>query len=103
LPPTVIDYPNENDPEGWELPIDGTLDLHTFHPKDVSSVVGEYIDACRKRGILQLRIVHGKGTGALRRIVHSALERHPAVVDFRHEGGTGGSWGATVVDLLRTE
>ena len=46
-----------------------------------------------------LRIVHGKGTGTIRRIVHAALDRHPAVASYRHEGGSGGSWGATVVDL----
>lgn len=82
-----------------EMPIDGTLDLHTFAPGDVKSLIPEYVDACRRRGILQLRIIHGKGRGTLRRMVHAALERHPAVLSFRHEGGSGGSWGATVADL----
>jgi len=82
-----------------EMPIDGTLDLHTFSPREVKDLVPEYIDACRKKGIVQLRIVHGKGTGTLRRIVHAILERHPAVISYRHEAGSGGSWGATVVDL----
>ena len=84
------------------MPFDGTLDLHTFQPKDVESLVPCYIDECVARGIFQVRIIHGKGTGTLRRIVHAALDRHPAVVAYRHEGGSGGSWGATVVDL-RTE
>ena len=83
----------------FEIPFDGTLDLHTFSPKDVKSLVPEYIDECLRRGILQIRIVHGKGTGVLRRIVHAELDRHPAVRSYRHEGGSGGSWGATVVDL----
>ena len=86
-----------------ELPIDGTLDLHTFSPKDVESLVPEYIQECVSRGILHIRIVHGKGTGALRRIVHSVLDAHPAVISYRHEGGSGGSWGATVADLRMRE
>lgn len=85
--------------EPVEYPIDGTLDLHTFHPRDVKDVVPEYINECLNRGITQIRIVHGKGTGTLRRIVHSILEKHPRVASYRHEGGSGGSWGATVVDL----
>ena len=87
----------------WEMPIDGTLDLHTFSPREVKALVPEFIEACRERGIFQLRIVHGKGTGTLRRIVHSVLEGHPGVVSFQHEGGSGGSWGATVVDLKHGE
>ncbi|GAB4326385.1 MAG: hypothetical protein Kow0074_20890 [Candidatus Zixiibacteriota bacterium] len=85
--------------DGHELPIDGTLDLHTFAPRDVKSLVPDYIEECRRRGITRLRIIHGKGTGTLRRIVHGILESHPLVTAYRHEGGSGGSWGATVVDL----
>lgn len=84
-----------------ELPIDGTLDLHTFSPKEIKELIPEYIEACLEKEIYQLRIIHGKGTGTLRRIVHSILEKHPAVLDFRHEEGSGGGWGATVVDLKR--
>lgn len=81
-----------------EYPIDGTLDLHQFHPKDVRDLVPEYIRECRERGILQIRIVHGKGKGVLRQIVHGILNQHPAVEAFWQEG-SGGSWGATVVRL----
>jgi dsDNA-specific endonuclease/ATPase MutS2 len=88
-----------NDDEPVEFPIDGTLDLHTFHPRDVKDLIPDYLEECLKRGITQVRIIHGKGTGTLRRIVHSILDEHPAVVSYRHEGGSGGSWGATVVDL----
>ncbi len=94
---------NHGEEEYFELPVDGTLDLHTFDPKDVKQLIMDYIDACLEKGIYSLRIVHGKGKGVLRRIVHSQLEKHPAVVSYRHESGSGGSWGATVVDLLPPE
>ena len=82
-----------------EMPIDGTLDLHTFQPREIKRLVPDYIDACLEKGIYKLRIIHGKGTGTLREIVQAILKRHPAVASFRHEGGLGGGWGATVVDL----
>ncbi len=89
----------ENNNTPTEYPIDGTLDLHTFRPKDVKQLVPDYLDVCLEKGIYQIRIIHGKGTGTLRRMVHSILEKHPAVLRFRHESGSGGGWGATVVDL----
>jgi len=89
----------DNGDDFVEMPIDGTLDLHTFSPKEVKQLVPDYIEACLEKGIYRLRIVHGKGRGVLRDIVRSVLSRHPAVASFRHESGSGGSWGATVVDL----
>lgn len=88
-----------DDSDYVEQPIDGTLDLHTFKPQDIKRLIPDYIDACLEKKVYKLRIIHGKGKGVLRRIVHSALEKHPAVQVFRHESGSGGSWGATVVDL----
>ena len=88
-----------SDEEIVELPIDGTLDLHTFAPHEVKELIPAYLDACLERDITQVRIIHGKGKGVLRRIVHAALDRYPRVVAYRHEGGSGGSWGATVVAL----
>lgn len=89
---------NSNDPP-VQFPIDGVLDLHTFDPKDVKDLVPEYIDACLEKGIFQVRIIHGKGKGVLREIVRGILKKHPAVLEFRHEEGSGGGWGATIVDL----
>lgn len=93
------DDEDPNVPEMIELPIDGTLDLHTFSPADVKDLVPAYIEECVGRDILQIRIIHGKGTGTLRRIVHSILDAHPHVIRYWQEEGTGGGWGATVVAL----
>jgi DNA-nicking Smr family endonuclease len=85
--------------EAVELPIDGTLDLHTFHPREVRDLLPEYLMACREKGILEIRIIHGKGTGMLRETVHALLKRLPEVVSFSLAGEDAGSWGATVVRL----
>jgi DNA-nicking Smr family endonuclease len=82
-----------------ELPIDGVLDLHTFHPRDVKALVPDYLAECRERGILEVRIIHGKGTGALRRTVHAVLSRLPEVASFGLAMETAGGWGATIVTL----
>ena len=79
-----------------ELPIDGELDLHTFHPRDVKDLVPDYLDECRKRGIFEVRIVHGKGIGALRETVHRLLEKRTDVVEFYL---TDHNWGSTSVVL----
>lgn len=81
------------------LPVDGVLDLHTFHPSDASELVADYLDACAEAGLADVRIVHGKGTGALRRTVEAALRRHPLVLSFRTAGEDAGGWGATLVSL----
>lgn len=82
-----------------ELPIDGSLDLHPFRPRDVASVVEEYLDECGRRGIRSVRIAHGKGIGTLREIVHGVLRRRTDVLSFRLDGETGSGWGATLVEL----
>ena len=87
--------------EPFEYPIDGTLDLHTFDPREIKPLIEDYILLCREKGIFQIRIIHGKGTGTLRCTVHSILDINPFVESYRHEGGSGGSWGATVVRLKR--
>jgi DNA-nicking Smr family endonuclease len=83
-----------------ELPIDGVLDLHTFRPQVVKELIPDYLAECRARGILDVRIIHGKGTGALRRTVHAILARLPEVASFQLAGEDAGGWGATGV-LLR--
>ncbi len=85
--------------EPVEIPIDGVLDLHHFHPRDVRTLVPDYLDACQEEGILDVRLIHGKGTGTLRRSVHALLERHPAVESYRLGRQGEGAWGATVVRL----
>ena len=86
------------DSDPVEIPIDGVLDLHTFAPADVPSVVDEYLWACMRKGILDVRIIHGKGKGVLRRTVHARLEKHPDVVQYQLDDGPSG-WGATMVQL----
>jgi len=86
-------------PESVELPINGVLDLHTFQPRDVKSLVPDYLALCRERGILQVRIIHGKGIGALRETVHALLGRLPWVESYSLAGEFSGSWGATIVHL----
>jgi len=80
------------------MEIDGVLDLHMFRPDETRDLVRDYLDECRRLGILDVRIVHGKGIGVQREIVHAVLRDHPAVVSFGHPSDAGG-WGATVVRL----
>jgi hypothetical protein len=75
------------------------LDLHTFLPKECADVVTEYLRAAQEAGRTSVRIVHGKGTGTLRRVVHGVLAAHPAVRTYRLADERSGSWGATLVEL----
>jgi dsDNA-specific endonuclease/ATPase MutS2 len=100
----VVDDDNDDDdaeiPESIEVPITDELDLHHFLPREVADVVTEYIEAAHAAGIRRARIVHGKGTGALRRTVHAALDRHRLVASYQLADERSGQWGATVVELL---
>ncbi|MDQ3032009.1 MAG: Smr/MutS family protein [Myxococcota bacterium] len=95
-----MDEDDDFDPERIiELPIDGTLDLHTFDPREVGELVPSWIDECQARGITELRIVHGKGKGALRRTVHALLARRSDVLAYGLAPPERGGWGATLVML----
>ena len=92
---------NDFDPrdEPVQVPIDGVLDLHTFHPADLKNLLIDYLEACRLDGIIEVRIIHGKGTGALRRQVHALLAKHPDVIAFQAAPPEAGGWGATLAIL----
>ena len=85
--------------ESQELPIDGVLDLHTFRPEDIGELVPAYLAECRAHGIFEVRVVHGKGIGNLKRGVHAILSRLPEVVSFSEAGVHYGGSGATMVKL----
>lgn len=94
---------SETDPpfnEPVVLQFDDVLDLHPFDPKDIRSVVEEFIEECRRAGILEVRLIHGKGAGVQRAIVRSLLDKHPAVISFKDAPAEAGGWGATIVSLL---
>jgi DNA-nicking Smr family endonuclease len=84
-----------------QVPIDGLLDLHNFSPRDLKFLIPDYLEECSKKGIYQIRIIHGKGIGNLRRTVHAILERHPEVLEYKLAGQDAGGWGATLVELKR--
>ncbi len=84
-------------------PITDELDLHAFRPQDIGSLLPEYFHECREKGLLTVRIIHGKGTGALREGVHRLLDTLPEVASWQWPASapTGG-WGATWVWLKPT-
>ena len=93
----------EDQEQPFEVPITDVLDLHTFNPREVKELVHAYLEACLERELYQVRIIHGKGIGNLRRTVHSLLSKHPDVVSFTLDHAQFGGWGATLVKLRRPE
>jgi DNA-nicking Smr family endonuclease len=81
------------------LPFEDVLDLHPFQPKDIPSVVEEFLETCRRAAILEVRLIHGKGAGLQRALVRSLLNKHPAVISFKDAPVEAGGWGATIVNL----
>jgi len=82
-----------------EVPLEDVIDLHSFRPSETASVVEEYLAAAAARGFREVRVVHGRGTGAQRRTVRAVLARSPLVLEFRDAPPERGGWGATVVLL----
>lgn len=83
--------------EPLEMEITDVLDLHSFLPREVPSVVREYLDAAYEKGLRELRIIHGRGAGVQRRTVRTLLERDPRVTAFGDAPPGAGGWGATWV------
>ena len=87
------------DDEPVQIPIEDTLDLHSFGPRDVASVVEEYLKAAHERGFREVRIIHGRGIGVRRSIVRAVLSRHLLVASFADAPAERGGGGVTVVTL----
>jgi len=85
------------------IPIEDSIDLHTFQPKEIPSLLEEYLLECQKKGLLEVRIIHGKGKGVQRAIVHSFLEKSPLVDSYETAPLEAGTWGATLVYLRRAK
>jgi len=81
------------------IPIEDWIDLHTFSPKEIPSLLEEYLLECQKKGFKEVRMIHGKGRGVQMKIVHSFLKRSSLVQSFKSAPPEAGSWGATVVFL----
>lgn len=91
---------DQEDDDAVHIPIDGVLDLHHFSPKDLKTLIPDYISECRSLNILEIRLIHGKGVGNIRRAVHSLLDRNKDVISYSLAGSDAGGWGATIVHLL---
>jgi len=82
-----------------QMPIEDAIDLHTFAPRDVKSVVSEYLREARAAGFTEVRIIHGRGKGVQRATVHALLASHPDVISFAQAPASRGGWGATIARL----
>ncbi len=87
------------EPEPVRIPVEDSLDLHAFAPRDVASVVEEYLGEAYRVGFREVRLIHGRGSGTQRAIVRALLARHPLVASFADAPAERGGWGATVVRL----
>lgn len=86
-----------------EFPITGELDLHTFRPNEARPLVSDYLAECLARDIYRVRIIHGRGKGALRATVRAVLAKHPRVVNFGDAPPQEGGWGVTWAELSGKE
>ena len=88
--------------EPIQIPIEDTLDLHTFLPKEVPDLLDDYFSACIEKNIFSVRIIHGKGHGILKKRVEKILKKHRQVRSFKTAPPESGGWGATIVELAHT-
>jgi len=94
---TPRDPPPEPPPH--RVPVEGSIDLHAFAPRDVVSVVEEYLEEAARKRYREVRLIHGKGTGAQRASIRALLARHPLVESYSDAPPDAGGWGATRVIL----
>ena len=92
-----------HDDSSVQIPLTGELDLHAFAPRDIPSVVEEYVRACAEAGLTVLRLVHGRGKGVQRAVVRRVLAQMPEVASCEDALPVSGGWGATVVRLHHAE
>ena len=83
------------------MPIEDVLDLHTFKPKEIPDLLTDYFAACMEKNIYSVRIIHGKGSGVLKKRVHELLKKNQLVASYRSAPAEAGGWGATLVELKR--
>jgi DNA-nicking Smr family endonuclease len=88
--------------EVFVVPIEDSIDLHAFQPRDVLAVVTDYLEEAAKRGFHEVRLIHGRGKGVQRANVQALLAGHPLVERYRDAPATRGGWGATLVELRLT-
>ena len=91
--------PAENQEDTFIFPIEDSLDLHTFQPREVKELLEDYLEAAHEKGFQEVLIIHGRGAGLLRQRVHAILKKHRLVASLRQADATSGGWGATVAVL----
>ena len=84
-------FPEEGHPRPWPPEMIMSREIKDFVP--------DYLAECQQRGILRVRVIHGKGIGNLRRTVHAILAKHPEVISYALASEHFGGWGATIVHL----
>ena len=95
------DEPDEV-PDVVEVPVGPEIDLHSFTPREIPDVVESYLEACREKGLVEVRLIHGRGKGVQRAVVRRLLSTHPHVTSFEDAPAASGGWGATLVRLRAT-
>lgn len=92
---------DDDDETVARLEIEDSIDLHGFQPRDIPDVVEDYLEAAVNAGFLEVRLIHGRGTGFQRRRVQEVLERSPWVIEYRDAPASRGGWGATIAWLRK--